>query len=467
MSATSSYPSLGTRRSNLTTSQSTTAPDPQHLTRIYLSPTKRSLDEFRAICTRADLASHITELVFLGEVIVSADGRACSEDAFKVTMEDRIMDRSLPLRAGSIVCTAFYEDSYALYLNMVDSLKESDTLENGTYDVLVTCLPKLPRLRKIMLQNKIDQPGLNSEWFFFSKGFETGGLVAYEDSTDSKEVMAFEAASEVCSWAQVDKFFEAVRDAGVVVTELALGNGLSDQIQYGIYRTSLFNIKEDIGKLPTDDLMRYIAANLIHLSISSQDSIEGQDLGFWRNFLAGAANLHTLRVYMDSDSQAPHEHGTILSTVLPHLTFTKLHTFEAIGNLDQPTSVRAIWLDAFLTRHAATLQTVELSGILLVNWYRPQNALQSMSRILQSMHSLLGVGCQVAVKLRRRSEHDASECNGSCTRYLMGGGVMWCTRHVMVDGKWLKMTDLDKLARGLAVELRDGQWDFGAYVMRP
>ena len=271
--------------------------------------------------------------------------------------------------------------------------------------------------------------------------------------------IAYAAASDQRYWTQVDKFFEAVKDAKVVVEELVLGNGSDEQLSYDI--SGGHN-----EALPSHQAMTYVASKLTHLTISCKDNDEKRDWKFWRNFLSSATNLEKLCVYTHRDiGESWHtvqELGTIFSTVLPHLTFKKLRTFAVIGKLNQPTNVRGVWLNAFLTRHAATLRSLDLSGLLIVNWYKADSTKYMMSSCLRKMRTQLKLE-EMKMVVQRRNHHEDEACwlnddDSACDKT--------CGPYEMVGYQQMEVAEVVALAAELSVQLRGGRWDFGECVMR-
>jgi len=260
-----------------------------------------------------------------------------------------------------------------------------------------------------------------------------------------------------------DALFNALKDTNIILADLELGNGLTEQLPHYF----AYSVNRSLGATMA---LNFVASNLKHLTLSIKDGNEDTDSEDWRGFFASAKALESLRTcpewgWSESVWHSPQEFGTIISAILPHEAFANLHTFEIVGKLNQPTNVRVVWLQAFLTRHASTLRRLELSGVLLFNWYSSMRVRDTMRTCLRNLRNTLSLVSAKALISRRGGEHaneycwgeskDGLECDKSCRQYLTASGDA------------LDVQELERLAGDLGVQLKDGVWDFGEFLMRP
>lgn len=429
--------------------------------RIYVAPTRESLTTFQALCRDDHHRTSITELIFLSYANNPNEEPMSSRD-FAAALEEELACGTLHLPADFFVDDEVYDKAYQVYAQLAEAHMADDEL---TYDVLRGALEQLPQLCKIGVQSGIDRPGLNDDRYFFARDYVAqDGRVAYCKSADCSEVLAYDAldgAFGLRRWEGFAAFFNTLGEAAnLSITHLSLGNGLYDQLNY-------LDPSGGSDDDPSIEALQAVARNLTHLTLAIEDNFDKEDHHMWQAFLSAATNLRSLRVYLqwglcDRTWHAAQQHGTMLSSILP-LTFPQLDTFEVIGKLEQPTNIRAIWLKSFLERHANKLRVLELSGVLLVNWYDADFTGFVMSSVLRDVRNTLTLD-SAKVLLHRRSEHankacwrdnkDGSDCDGSCGAYFM------------VAGQIMKVGVLDALANELGVALNGKLWDFGEYVMR-
>ncbi|KAK3726106.1 hypothetical protein LTR37_000254 [Vermiconidia calcicola] len=433
------------------------------LQRLYVAPTIKSLETFKVICCDRTLSSNIIELVFLGKVL---DVSGCAADPCTTTEEymaeckDANLNWGVEIPNGYVLTTRSGEVSFDVYGKMVDDYTGEP---EETFEVLSEYLPRLTNLSRVKLSPDIDKPGVNEDAFFYATNYRNGTEVAMIKSPDGGVRLARGVATDLGTWMATGVFFKALAESTVKITELEIGN------QLGIDRLDCF-ISGSSDEAPESKDLEAIAANLTHLVISVADNEDKVDAEIWDRILAAAINLESLRIYPDWGRPGiPHsaqEFGTVFGMVLrQQQTFHRLRTFEIIGQLDQPTNVRASWLKPFLARHAATLRHLDLSGTLLVNWYNADALHTTMRSTLQSLKTILPDLISAKLLVDRRDEHaqrycwrneDGSKCTGGCTRYMPAeDGAPWMSRDVIA-----------LVARDLNVELQDGKWDFGKYLMR-
>lgn len=106
-----------------------------------------------------------------------------------------------------------------------------------------------------------------------------------------------------------------------------------------------------------------------------------------------------------------------------------------------PTNVRAVWLNAFLRRQLHTIRHLELSNVLIMNWYRSKGTETTMAKSLRIMQRIWKLET-AKVSLYR------------------------CKYRSAVKDEWISIKQLDDLAKDLDVNLQGGQWDFGQFLMR-
>ena len=432
--------------------------------RIYLAPTSKSIDSFRAICTHEETLASITELVYLPEVYGSCE--TAKPRFYKAKYEDDLINGSPDLLSKYLVVDdEALEESYSTYKSLLEDHQEDYF---GPRCLLAQILPKMTALKKIGVQRAIDREGLNADRYFYAESFtDIYGVVSYSTSADSKDRLAYRQPNALNGKRRivnVGALFGALRNAedNVRITHLSVGNGLDDQLRYTIFARRYCT--------PGAETLKAVGANLTHLSVSIKDSngenyYEEDDK--WSVFFASCTKLTHLRVYLEK-SRSEHswhsarERGTMLSNILPHQSYPHLQTFEVIGETAKPASIRAVWLKAVVERHKASLRKLELSGVLPVNWYRPEQAVGTLGALLRYLQLQTKLET-VTMLIKRRNEHqnrgcwgsskDGSECDKTCTSYLL-------------INHWLAVEKLEKMADEVGVWLRDDQWDFSDFVMR-
>lgn len=333
MAATTSSPRTSTNFSSNVTLQQT---------RLYVAPTEKSLTAFKAICDDIALRDTITEIVFLGVAHTFSEYDVMDLDTFKESCEEKLSCGLFTLPDNFVVDDDTLTEAYIMY----DELAVAHMEDDAMFDELVTYLPKLPNLFQAGIQHKIDKPGLNEDPYFFAKDYVSAdGNMAHRQSRNGCERLAYEALGPgdgaLRREVAIGAFVQALHVAqGVLITHLSIGNGLHDQLWH--------NIAGAGQDAPEENSLHHVAANLTHLHVSVSDDINKVDDPMWREFLTAAKQLKSLTIHTewgwdDVVWHTPQEKGSMLSVVLPHLTFKKLKTFRIIGKLDQPTNVRAIW----------------------------------------------------------------------------------------------------------------------------
>ncbi|KAF2487675.1 hypothetical protein BDY17DRAFT_329322 [Neohortaea acidophila] len=351
--------------------------------RVYVAPTAKSLASLQKITNDAKAASKITELVFLAEILDSKRMNALTEREYMVVCEDAVADGKIQLPSDFECNTASLKASWQRYRDVV---AEHQVQRDGTKETLKTCLLKLVSLHTVRVQNKIDSPGLNEDPFYLApardvhKSPDGGTRLAFRFASDRNLVMN-----------GVNHLFEALAECEKPIKTLNIGNGLSDQAEYGI---------NGVGCYSAFPPLRQLAPKLTHLTLSAKDCDTGRYYertasGEWREFFRAACNLQYLRIYpelmQDGTIWRSNEHGTVLGLVLAHHTFPHLHTFKVIGFWTRPTNVRAVWLNAFLRRHQDSIRHLELSGVLVVNWYSSKGTAATMAKSIRMMKSTLSL----------------------------------------------------------------------------
>ncbi|KAK3690740.1 hypothetical protein LTR37_019006 [Vermiconidia calcicola] len=408
--------------------------------RLYVAPTIKSLEAFKVMCCDRTLSSNIIELVFLGNVL---DGSGCDADPCTTTeeymaaCEDASSNWGVELPNGYVMTTRSGQVSFDVYEIMVDDYAGEP---NEAFEVLSEYLPELTNLSRVKLSPEIDKQGLNEDAFFYATNYRNGTGVAMIKSPDEDVRLARGVVTDLGVWMATGVFFKALAESNVKITELEIGN------QLGIDRLDCF-ISGSSDEAPDSKDLEAIATNLTHLVISVADNENKVDAEIWNRILAAAINLESLRISPEWGRcpgmwHSAQEFGTVFGMVLrQQQTFHRLRTFEIIGQLDQPTNVRASWLKPFLARHAATLRHLDLSGTLLVNWYNADALHTIMRSTLQSLKSMLPDLISAKLLVHRRDEHaqrycwtdeDGSKCTGECTSYLPAeNGTPWMSRDII------------------------------------
>ncbi|KAK4621911.1 hypothetical protein CLAFUW4_06754 [Fulvia fulva] len=147
---------------------------------------------------------------------------------------------------------------------------------------------------------------------------------------------------------------------------------------------------------------------------------------------------------------------------MQHGTYTRLRELRLVsGNGSLEGTVDAGTLQAFLAAHQGTLHTLSLRNIVLTNQYPeeiPTDTLRSFLLQCKSMH----VWRKFEMILAKKAEHDKNDC----PHYRDGGGHLSCANYYVRRESWIMGTDLAVLTRELGVEVEDGRWDFGKFIMR-
>ena len=426
------------------------------------------MNTFKILCSDAKICHAVKELVFLGKVVfeesVNFSG-AVEEGDYMAESEEAVAAGWVKLPDSYVVTSDSLSNSHKLYQKCVaEYLGDEDNLA----EVLSECLPKLVKLRTVTLRSQIDGPGLNTDAFFFTDPYAMKMASQQCQATGiyhGNLRLAYRKANDVVAWQGVDVLFQALAHTSSNITELKIGNGISDQLEY------------HLGNYANCDpsTLSCVAANLTHLTVSCKDDDEKEDHDAWREFVKAAKHIQSVTVYLHSNGgdflwHTAQEHGTVLGAILCHGDWKNLHRLEVIGKREQPSCVRAVWLDGFLRRHAKTLEELTLSACLLVNWYDAKNkSPTTMKWALQNMRDQLNLS-QARIEVYRRDEHKGracwgqdptgAECYGTCTKYMLvkAPGERWAD--------WLEREKLEAMATQLGVDLKDGVWDFGEFVMR-
>ena len=121
-------------------------------------------------------------------------------------------------------------------------------------------------------------------------------------------------------------------------------------------------------------------------------------------------------------------------------------------------------LEAFLRRHAKTLESVVLQNVTFSSMQLPPSIAQSYGSILRTMREELEVLRKAEIRLHRL------QCHGACVHVASGQHHELCkTYHVpaLRNGKAQFATvTFEAIATQYNIELRDSVWDFGEFVMR-
>lgn len=425
------------------------APHAADSSRVYVAPFAASLDGFREICNNDNVRTGITELIFISNML---------DEGFVGNIYDHLDDYMAAAESRYTYCVDPPKDLVLDTENMEKSFQFYEELrDHYTYDakktaaVLSQCLPKLPKLRKVIITPQIPagEPGLNDDCCFSTKYKPNGEI----DTVDLN--LAERVAVELLKFndAVVDKLIRAISKARVEITALEIGSNLKSH-QY------LYDLS---GPWHPIDQSKFegLAVKLTHLSIDvSNDHYESFPYkamdNLWGNFLAAATNITELRICPGNECQNV-EYGNVLGLVLrqsyPHLT-----RFEIINKFNRTTNVQAVALKVFAARHAQTLRHIRFSEVLLVNWYGPRAPLETkeaMGCVLRYLKEALHLKT-AAITLYHQ---DAYKGKGQCDR--CDKNYVWKKGNCVIPVQLL-----ESLAKELQVPLIRGKWDFGEYLMR-
>lgn len=408
--------------------------------RIYVAPTKKSFEGLRSISQDPSACIQITELVFLAEVL-DPKGWYSTKSEFMANCEEEVADGKAFIPHLEAWNTQTLDVGWGIFMTLVADHK-LDLLYDHTA-LLSEFISRLKNLRTVQIATKIDAPGRNEDRFFFAHEYRGNGQYSFWQSGHALEKLAIQFASENHLVTDgVSSLFEALDRIGAPVTVLTIGNGFQDHLEYGINH-------HRCAKSPLPSL-QLLASKLTHLTLSLKDCETDEEHGQatawqWRAFFEAARNLQSLHIYStpskDLTVWKSDENGTVLSLILPHCTFLFLHTLRVVGDAMDPTNVRAVWLNAFLRRQLHTIRHLELSNVLIMNWYRSKGTETTMAKSLRIMQRIWKLET-AKVSLYR------------------------CKYRSAVKDEWISIKQLDDLAKDLDVNLQGGQWDFGQFLMR-
>ncbi|KAK4621173.1 hypothetical protein CLAFUW4_11561 [Fulvia fulva] len=417
---------------------------------LYVSPSKNSLDNFKLVCSTKYYQQRVTHVVFVPKAIGDEDFREIK--SFKKYREQ--------VPALSI------EDarhSFCIYRDLVTSGKRSVSLAmydqgptKSVVELLRDGMKKLPKLAAASVATAITHDGINANPLWYSEEFgrskeALGHYVVEQDTASRAAVSALGSSSDD----GIDSFFEALGSAKLKLESLTLGEGMARQLYSEIQICTGFD----------DDCLKSIFSKVKKLSVAYKDLNEHDFSYMWQHIAEIAVNLRELTLYngaaiYDSFWRTPGDGVPVLDHFLHFGQFPKLEKLHVQGDHIKPGILNSEHFKHFLNKHR-DIRSIVVQDMLFSGY--AGDICADMKSVFEHARSKMSKDATFSMKVHRRDEHadgglctfdGRSDCDGTCEMYLVHGRT------------WMERSELEGLAHELKVELVDGSWDFGAYVMR-
>lgn len=282
----------------------------------------------------------------------------------------------------------------------------------------------------------------------------------------------------------------SVEQAACILLEDSMNDYHSDVLFQAIGNSKIALQKLQIGtrQVPIagiefgEDMMRNAVRNLRILTICCEDYPDWRYLRdferLWEDIAMSVSELHELTLIIEWDRPiiptADRVHHYFLESAdCPNLRALRMQPSDD-GDLP-PVDSQA--LRRFLIRHSDSLREVELENVLIHQNIEDEDVCESLRAFLDTAFDPLRKLESAIVRILRPAKHSGRKydchpratspkpCDGACEMYEIPGHPNAHAYNGPLS-KWLSMEKLEALAGKLGVELKDGAWDFGEYVMK-
>ncbi|KAK4547600.1 hypothetical protein LTR36_000557 [Oleoguttula mirabilis] len=179
------------------------------------------------------------------------------------------------------------------------------------------------------------------------------------------------------------------------------------------------------------------------------------------------ANVFRTRHDGDGDHEFSHhdiwrEEGSSILATPPVFKAGQLSHFTIVGTSSIPDGLHAGRIIDFLRAHKDILRSIDFDHVFFSNY-------RGVTDIAGAMHTVLQ--CMLAMPKLESARFCVPRlgCDGGCSFGTDGKHIEMCGRYLTANPEnfdWVRADVFDRLAEELGVKLKDGEWDFGEWVMR-
>ena len=269
------------------------------LSRLYVMPSKKSIDNFTQICGSAFYQPRIKEVVFIPRVLdnhreeasssLAKYKRKCEHEAnygngpkAKLVREDRKFYHGL-VEDNELYCPSrIYRSTRDDRRMALEGVQMGNTLSG------------LNNLAKASVCMTIGKPGLNADSLWYSDEYADVciGDRPHKQSTNHAARLAASMAELISLTTPTEVFLRSLAALGVNTQQLMLGQRWPDQLP--------FSLDHPLSTYEQRTWWTIIAPKITELIVSCEDFEYGGDIALatWDAFFSAAINLQSLKIYL-------------------------------------------------------------------------------------------------------------------------------------------------------------------------